>query len=126
MSATHKQVIIVNMAANMPIGRLTAQACHASLLNILNRGEWKGSTFSVNAKHDPDLEYWMKEGFTKVVFKEWGEDRLMEILKYAQALGLQSSSMVEDDDGLLTLTAIALGPAESSKLEPITKNLILL
>ena len=116
-----KQAIIVNMAVDYPLGRIVAQTCHASVLNILQQGTWDENEFRINTSGREELKYWLKEHFTKVVFKVWGEDQLLDIIAQAERKGIPYSVMVEDDGNK---TAIALGP--SSRLDSITKSLKLL
>lgn len=115
-----KQVIVVNMAVPMPIGRLMAQAAHASVLNILNRGTWSDHTFTIHTDDDA-LKWWMEEQFTKVVCKAWGKESMMKIKAKAEELGIYVSVMEEDG----FITAIALGPALVKDLE-FTKGLALM
>ena len=126
MKNNPKQAIIVNMAVNMPIGRLIAQACHASLISILNKGKWNNDTFSLDTENNFPLKYWLKGDYTKIVFKEWGESRLEEIIKQAEELNIPYGKMIEEEKGESILTAIALGPIESSSLDRLTSGLTLL
>lgn len=118
-----KQVIAVNLAANMGIGRLCAQACHASILSLLNRGQWNAEGLQINTKEDSALHYWMKESFTKVVVKVWGEEELLSLQDKAERLGISTALMIEDDG---QKTALALGPCEPQLLDKVTKELTLL
>ena len=107
-----KQVIVVNMATPMPIGRLMAQAAHASVLNILNRGTWKDHIFTIDTE-DVALRWWMEEEFTKVVCKAWGKEAMMKIKETAENKNVAVSLMEEDG----FITALALGPALKEELE---------
>ena len=115
-----KQVIVVNMAVPMPIGRLMAQAAHASVLNILNRGTWNENNFTISTK-DFALKWWMEEQFTKVVCKAWGKEQMLKLKEKAESLGIYVSVMEEDT----FITAMALGPAIIKDLE-FTKTLPLM
>lgn len=122
-----KQIIVVNMAVPMPIGRLMAQAAHASVSSILSRGSWTqygidnaDYTFELHTK-DAALKWWMEEQFTKVVCKAWGKDMMLKIKAEAEAKGVYVSVMEEDG----FITAIALGPALIEDLE-FTKGLALM
>lgn len=117
-----KQVIVVNMAVPMGIGQLAAQAAHASIAVFLNMGEWPDrKKFEINDVPSPMI-YWMKKSFTKIVCKTWGEDRLDELHEQAKERGILSS-IIEDYGHL---TAIAIGPDNSDKIDDITKDLPLL
>ena len=123
MASEVKMVVVVNMAAKMSIGRLAAQIAHAATLAILEAGEWIDNTFQIITDGDPILRYWMRENITKVVVKTWGEDQLHSLKAQAEALGIRTALMVEDDG---QVTALALGPDMSEKLDPMTKELPLM
>ena len=65
----------------------------------------------------------MKESFTKIVVKAWGEDQLKALEKQAISRGISSSIFTEDTG---EMTCLALGPADSRDLDPITGKLFLL
>jgi len=115
-----KQVIIINLKAPMSLGRLMAQAAHASVLNILSRGGWENDIFILNVQ-DFALRWWMKKQFTKVVCKAWGNDQMLEIKTEAEEKGIYVSVMEEEG----FITALALGPAEIKDLK-FTKTLALM
>jgi peptidyl-tRNA hydrolase len=116
-----KQVIVINMASKMPLGRLLAQAMHASTLNILERGKWDGDKLTIDATNDFALKRWLEKQFTKVVCKAWGEDHLLRLKQAAEFAGIHVSVMEEDGE----TTAIALGPDFTERLA-FTNNLPLL
>jgi len=116
-----KQVLIVNMDTPMSVGRLAAQACHASIQVFLNIGKWSENNFCINNVSD-SMQYWMKESFTKVVCKVWGKEKLKEL--YEQAVSLKLPASIIEDDGYVT--AVAIGPDDSKNINPLTRDLILL
>lgn len=122
MSNSVKQVLVVNLAANMGIGRLFSQAAHSSIMSLLQEGKWEGNTFTI-LNVDDTLKYWMKESFTKVVVKAWGEDQLRDLEKEASRNGIRTALFTEDDG---QVTCLALGPDLSKNLDPLTKTLPLL
>jgi len=117
-----KQVIILNMEADMGVGRLAAHAAHASIAVLLDMGEWTDhDAFEIgNIPHA--MGRWMKEAFTKVVVKSWGNDTLRELHKQALAQELPTSLIEEDG----YVTAVAIGPADVRDVDPITRALPLL
>jgi len=117
-----KMAIIVNVGADMSVGRLAAQAAHAATLALLQLGSWQGNIFSINTTNRFDLEYWMTTKFTKVVLKVGTAEELFDLEREAINLRLSSALMVEDD---AQVTALAIGPVAAERLEPITKNLFL-
>ena len=117
-----KQVIVVNMKVPMGIGRLAAQAAHASIGVFLDKGCWNtNGSFEISNISDA-MKYWMDESFTKVVLKEWGEQKLINLVDKAKELNLPTYIM--EDDG--HLTAIAIGPGESEVIDYVTGKLTLL
>ena len=119
-----RMVIAVNMAVNMGIGRLAAQIAHAATQLIIESGKWNSEgTFSLSTCDDPELRYWMKESFTKIVVKVWGEDALRSLQEQADKAGLRTALMVEDDG---QATALALGPSASADLDRLTRHLSLM
>ena len=112
-----KQIIIINPDTGYSKGRMMAQCAHASIMSILHQGEYEGNTF-IMKDLDEEMLYWMKESFTKIVYKAKSEDELISILICSKDKGVPTYSMIEDDG---ILTAIALKPSEESKfsfLEP--------
>lgn len=117
-----KQVIVVNMKVPMGIGRLAAQAAHASIAVLLDLGQWTDrNKFEINDVSGPMI-YWMKKSFTKIVVKAWGETELMRLYDEAKELGLPVSNMVDDGH----LTAIAIGPDRAEIIDRVTGELPLL
>jgi peptidyl-tRNA hydrolase len=128
-----KQLIIVNMAVPMGFGQIAAQVAHASMLGILNQGEWSDSNtgtihgnsedqhFSIECEDNPELLTWLRDHFTLVVLKTWGKDQILKLQQEAIDLGLNTAVM--EDYG--HTTALAIGPASEDKLKPF-KRLTLL
>jgi peptidyl-tRNA hydrolase len=107
-----KQLVIVNVAVPMSWQQISVQVSHASMLGILKQGNWDKSKFNLDCNNDLDLYTWLTDHFTLIVYKIWGKDNLMKLLKEASELGLQTSVM--EDYG--HTTAISIGPAEDFKL----------
>lgn len=110
------------METNMGIGRLCAQAAHASIAVLLDMGEWTDhDAFEIgNIPHA--MGRWMKESFTKVVVKAWGNEALREY--HLQALEQDIPTSLIEEDGYVT--AVAIGPADVRDIDPITRALPLL
>lgn len=110
---TAKQIIVINMEANMPLGRLVAQAAHASYIAVLHQGEWiENNKFVLDTTNDKPFEDWLKNSFTKIVCKTWGKQSLLDIKEEADKLGLKTGLMEEDGE----LTALAIGPEPNEAL----------
>jgi len=116
-----KQVLIANLDTPMSIGRLAAQCAHASIEVFLNIGEWSKDDFSIKNVKEP-MKIWMQGDFTKIVCKTWGKDKLKSLYDKAISKGLPAS--IIEDDGYVT--AVGIGPAEASEINPITRDLELL
>jgi len=95
------------------MGRLVAHAAHAAVAGLLDKGTWKGSTFSIDTAKYPELEYWVRESFTKVACKAWGKEELEEIAQEAALLEIPVSRIEEEG----YLTAISLGPSTDDLLD---------
>ena len=108
-----KQAVIVNLQANMSIGRLTAQAAHASEM-AFNDPQVPAMRALEPAQFDPCT--------TKVILKGWGESQLQELMEKAQSKGLPVAMMTEDG----MTTALAIGPGNKNKIDKVTYGLSLL
>ena len=114
-----KQIVVVNMAVPMDFSQLTAQVAHASMLGILNQGEWNPSfdgrepdVFTIYCHGNPNLMTWLKDHFTLVVCKVWGKDKLLMLKSEAESLGINTAIM--EDYG--HTTALAIGPDTEERL----------
>jgi peptidyl-tRNA hydrolase len=116
-----QQAIIVNLDSHMGLGRIVAQAAHSSILSLLKKGVWNNKDFHITGIDDA-LQFWMKESFTKVTFRGWGNDHMTTLQREAETLGLDVAVMQEEG----IITAIAIGPDYSDKIRPVTEKLRLL
>lgn len=117
-----KQVLIANMAVPMGIGRLAAQMAHASIAVFLDMGEWVDHDVFEIGNISSDMQYWMKESFTKIACKAWGKTALYDLEQ--EAIDADIPCALITDDG--HVTALAIGPAESYRIDMITGGLPLL
>ena len=128
----HKQVIVLRKDLNMRKGKMVAQGAHASVLAILEydksnmypRGEAKLSSH-------PDVHQWLNnEAFTKICVGVNSEQELLDIYSAAMDEGIPCSLITDSGKtefgGKPTKTAVAVGPAESSRVDSITSKLELL
>ncbi len=116
----YKQAIILRVDVGMSKGKLAAQAAHASLeaaLKVMHRDKTlKSDIFSS----------WRAEGAKKVVLKVESEQAIIRLRDLAVRASLANSLI--KDAGLTevpagTITALAIGPDEESKINKITKDL---
>ena len=139
-----KQVIIVRKDLNMRKGKMIAQGSHASMAVIFNYMTPNYQTRDYgNAHHfcidlpggkdyriGDDMSTWMTGMFKKIVV---GADSLSELVnayQAAKAAGLPCS-IIEDKGltefgGVVTITAAAIGPANSKEIDKITGGFTLL
>lgn len=117
-----KQVIILNLEANMGVGRLAAHAAHASVAVLLDMGDWNDTDAFEIANIPHDMCHWMKKSFTKVVVKSWGDEKLKEYHQIALDRDIPTS--IIEEDGFVT--AVAIGPAHASRMDDFTRALPLL
>jgi len=115
----YKQTIVIRTDIHMSVGKLVSQACHASLEAALKA-----------MKAHPDVfEAWLREGAKKVVLRVESLEDLLNLREEADRLGIPNALI--RDRGLTelppgTITALAVGPAESSLVDRVTGRLRLL
>lgn len=101
----------------MSRGKEIAQGAHASLTAAL----------SAQVTNKADLEKWHKEGQTKITLQVQTEDELIALQAQAEVNKLPVALIVDSGrtqfKGVHTITALAIGPADSEKIDKITKDL---
>jgi len=118
-----QQTIILRTDLNMRKGKMVAQGAHASMafLAAIHRGEMTPT---------PEIEEWLREKFTKVCLGAGSEAELDRLYTEAEAAGLPVYRVVDSGltefHGVPTRTALAIGPARKSRIDPITRDLKLL
>jgi PTH2 family peptidyl-tRNA hydrolase len=125
---THKQAIIIAKYLNMRKGKMIAQGAHASWGAVLSRAQRVGDHWLI--PHDEDIGPWLEGRFAKIALSVDSEHELLALYHQAQSLGLPCALIrdagLTEFHGVPTLTAIAIGPAEHHKIDPITSHLKLL
>lgn len=113
-----KQIIVIRKDLNMRKGKMCAQGAHASLKATLE-----------NLEH-PSVKEWLSGRFTKICVSVDSEQELFDVYNEAVQKGLIASLIIDagltEFGGVPTMTCIAVGPATSEELEPITGHLKLL
>jgi PTH2 family peptidyl-tRNA hydrolase len=139
-----KQVIIIRKDLNMRKGKMIAQGSHASMAVIFNYMKpnylhpvtdpgLQRFHFDIDLPHDEigeEMKTWMTGMFKKIVVGVDSLAEMVEIYQQAKALGLPCS-LIEDKGltefgGQITITACAIGPCASEKIDPLTGKLSLL
>lgn len=136
MTRPTKQVIILRTdlrnkdGHKIRTGKYVTQGAHASLKAILDRGRKLADNDILVLPITPAMASWMSDGlYTKITLGAESLEQLMDIYEKTVQSGLPSSIIT--DAGLTeftepTITAVAIGPAYSDEIDPITKHLKLL
>lgn len=136
MSENVKQVIVVRKDLNMRKGKQISQGSHASMKVFLDLCEYQRIsssegrlTFYLDGD-DSDWSVWLRGLFTKIVVSCDSEQELVDIYQQAKDKGLPCSLIVDagltEFNGVPTKTCVAIGPAKSEEINPITGHLKLL
>lgn len=123
-----KQIIIVRKDLNCRRGKEIAQGAHASI-------SFFAAKFFKNGEIDSNCQQplnkvekeWLDTGMAKICLQVQTEQELIDIINEASKAGISNYSIVDSGKtefgGVPTLTCVALGPDESSKIDLITGNL---
>ena len=108
-----KMVIAVRKDLGMSRGKLVAQGSHAAV----------GATLEHNLSSWAEVLLWSQQGQKKIVVSVLSAEALLHLEEAALELGLtnylvRDAGKTELDEG--TITALAIGPAPSEDLDPIT------
>jgi len=137
-----KQVIVIRKDLNMRKGKMIAQGSHASMAVIFNymwpnylhkplKAFDKKFTITLpEGELGEDMYEWMTGMFKKIVVGADSLAELVNVYQEAKLMGLPCS-LIEDKGltefgGEITITACAIGPASSEKIDLITGKLSLL
>lgn len=128
-----KQMIILRKDLNMRKGKMVSQGGHASLKvffdRIMNRDTMEEDGY-IKIAITPEMVPWIKGAFTKVTVGVDSEDAIYQLAEKAKAEGIPCAVIVDNGftefHGHQTTTALAIGPADAEKLDPLTGELPLL
>ena len=124
----HKQVIVLRKDLQCRKGKLCVQAAHASLKAILDICTKNDNTLTLQL--DDRLKPWIEGLYKKICVGVNSEHELLDIYANAQAAGLICSIITDSGltefNGIPTLTAVAIGPDTSDKIDLVTGHLKLL
>jgi PTH2 family peptidyl-tRNA hydrolase len=125
----HKQAIILRKDLNMRKGKMIAQGSHASMAAVLSRAPRTEAGWLIPST-DTDIEPWLSGRFAKIALGCDSEQELLTLHELALSAGLPCALIrdagLTEFGGVPTLTAVAIGPAEKSKIDQITQHLKLL
>lgn len=124
-----KQVIIIRRDLRMRRGKEIAQGSHASIAWLTERLGHPGSwTPELHIVHLTEAQRtWLSHHFTKITCHVSSEAELRDIHARAQAAGLESHLIIDaghtEFHGVLTPTAVAVGPDWEDLIDPVTGSL---
>lgn len=115
-------------------GKMIAQGAHASMKVIFDHFQDSGDgRYELGPDEGWDwsvVRQWVEGKFTKIVVGVETEAELLVLRDQAAAAGLPYSLIQDAGDtefgGVPTYTALAIGPAQAERLDPITGTLKLL
>lgn len=118
-----KQIVVVNKALNMPIGKLATQVAHASLMSLLSNVDL------YNPEFDKIQLDWLTGIYKKIVVYVKSEEKLLSIYSKAAQKGIPC--YIVKDEALTvfdepTFTCVGLGPTIDEDFIGITDKLQLL
>lgn len=121
-----KQIIVIRRDLKMRRGKEIAQGAHASMAALL-QGAQLNADGSATLPLWPEAHAWLTDAFTKVTVKVQSEEELLAVRDRAEAAGLVHA-LIQDAGrtefkGVPTYTALAVGPATSEQLAPVTGEL---
>ena len=123
-----KQVIVMKKFASLRTGKYCAQASHASMGALLSIGKFDGygDNFIIPL-HNPFVREWLTGAFKKVTLYVETEEELLAIYEAARQASLPTSlikdSGLTEFNGVPTLTAVGIGPADAFGIDAITGHL---
>jgi PTH2 family peptidyl-tRNA hydrolase len=126
-----KQVLVIRRDLKMRRGKEIAQGAHASLawLTELVRGGLDPVGHTATMYLDPVALVWVTTGCRKITLQAPDEPTLVALHHAALARGLRSHLIRDaghtEFGGVPTLTALAIGPNLSARIDEVTGQLAL-
>ena len=139
-----KQVIIIRKELKMRRGKEISQGAHAAMAFLTRRLTGSPSAYAegcppINGRKAHKLyslfttaeeSQWIEGSFTKITCQVETLEEIQALHEAALAAGLESNLMIDNGatefHNVPTVTALAIGPDRSSKIDPITGGLKLL
>ena len=124
-----KQVILIRKDLKMRRGKEIAQGSHAAMEFLISQLRGQPLLKSRKVELNSEEQIWVDEGMAKICLRVESEEMLVEYHEKALSSGIKSF-LIRDSGrtefgGVPTLTACAIGPANSEKLDPVTGDLVL-
>lgn len=125
-----KQVIVIRKDLKMRRGKEIAQGAHAAMAWLASRLQMdeSGDDFTnfFGAVSDDEWD-WLNGLHAKITLQVDSEEALVAIYDAARQADLEVHLITDagatEFHGVPTKTCLAIGPADASKIDPITKNL---
>ncbi len=130
-----KMVIVIRRDLNMRCGKMCAQASHASMKIILDRMTDDKSLLnhtrrSIMLRNGSPLSQWLDGQFTKIVLYVNSVEELLTLKDNAESIKLYTALITDagktEFHNEPTITALAIGPDYSEKIDKVTGDLPLL
>jgi PTH2 family peptidyl-tRNA hydrolase len=125
-----KQVIVVRTDLNMRRGKESAMVAHASLGAVFSKSFVAETDAGEKMKViplTPTVEEWFNVRFTKICLSCNSEAELLALTESVKEAGLLHflcrDAGLTEFGGVPTYTTLAIGPAEASEIDKITKHL---
>lgn len=129
-ASPNKQVILMRTDLNMRKGKMVAQGAHASLAVFMHTVTFMSEddgTLVARFPVSPVAHAWLTGAFRKICLGVSSEAELVALFEQARELGLPCALL--RDNGLTefknipTYTAVAIGPALDTEIDPVTQHL---
>ena len=123
-----KQIIVIRRDLKMRRGKEIAQGSHASMAFLTRRIQksLEMGTGSYAPLKDVEKE-WINSSFRKITCQVQTLEELEALADRAKEAGLETHIITDSGytefDGVPTITCLAIGPDESEKIDPVTKDL---
>lgn len=125
-----KQVIVIRRDLKMRRGKEIAQGAHAAMMWLsFNMQHYGTATSPSNSRilFTPAERAWMTGAFRKITCQVQTEAEIRALKERADAAGIKAFIVTDNGDtefsGVPTITAIAIGPDWSDRVDKITGNL---
>jgi PTH2 family peptidyl-tRNA hydrolase len=115
----------------MDIGKVVAQASHASLGNVLEAmDKSEDLIWTLDLNKDKEMQSWLLGKFVKIAVAVKSEVKLLALHQKALDAGLRST-LIQDAgrtvfNNVPTYTCLAIGPHFAERVDPVTKKYPLL
>lgn len=123
-------VIAVRKDLNMRKGKIAAQSAHSAMKVWFDRMDKTEDGNYKTRDLTPEMIEWKENDFTKIVVGVNSEQDIYDLAEKAKAINIPYAIMIDNGftefAGRKTVTCIAIGPAKSDVLDPITGGLPLL